>query len=161
MKAVFDTSPLILLDYLGYVSYLPRFFRVFIPPRVAAELTVHPGDYGAVVPSLPWVTQQAPNPATLQRVQDELAADPGEEAAIALALDLSSLVVVDELKARKYADHLGLTITGTLGIILLIQRSGLAERSLEEELDLLEARCMWMSSALKRRVLERIAPKNH
>jgi predicted nucleic acid-binding protein len=87
-KAVFDTSPLILLDFLGYASLLPGLYEAFIPPRVAEELTVRPGDAGSKLPEEPWVHQQAPNPLTLERVSRELAADPGEESAVALAVGL-------------------------------------------------------------------------
>jgi predicted nucleic acid-binding protein len=150
-------SPLILLDFLGYASLLPGLYEVFIPPRVAEELTVRPGDAGSKLPEEPWVHQQAPNPLTLERVSRELATDPGEESAVALAVDLSALVVLDELKARAYARRLKLPLTGTLGIVVRLHRLGLNIRPLETELDQLEARGMWMTPDLRRDVLKRMA----
>jgi predicted nucleic acid-binding protein len=45
--------------------------------------------------------------------------DPGEAAAIALARRLNSdLLIIDDLAARRVARRLGLTITGTVGVVL-------------------------------------------
>jgi predicted nucleic acid-binding protein len=90
-------------------------------------------------------------------VSRELAADPGEESAVALAVDLSALVVLDELRARAYARQLKLPLTGTLGIIIRLHRLGRSIRPLEEELERLEARGMWMTPDLRREVLKRMA----
>jgi hypothetical protein len=79
IEAVFDTSPLILLDCLSYTALLPRLYHVFILPQVAVELAAKPGDPGSQLPKEPWVEQQAPDRATLTKVRAELAADPGEE----------------------------------------------------------------------------------
>lgn len=49
----------------------------------------------------------------------ELQIDKGESSAIALALEIpESTLILDDFKARKIADKLGLTYTGTLGVIL-------------------------------------------
>ncbi len=153
IEAVFNASPLILLDFLNYAALLPRLYHVLIPPQVAMELAAKLGDPGSLMPKEPWVEQQAPDPATLQKVSGELAADPGEEGAIALALDRSALVVLDDLKARRYARHMNLHLTGTLGILLRIHHLGLASLPLKAELEALEARGMHVSAALKRKVL--------
>jgi uncharacterized protein len=150
--AVFDTSPLVFLDALGYVPLLPKLFnRMLIPPAVAEELLALPGEAGSTVPQL--LEQQAPNPETLKRVRSELAADPGEEEAITLALDLGSWVVMDERPGRSYAETLGMKLTGTLGIILRLHRLGLALRSPGAELELLDKRGMRLSPALRKAIL--------
>ncbi|MEO7834735.1 MAG: DUF3368 domain-containing protein, partial [Ginsengibacter sp.] len=49
----------------------------------------------------------------------ELEVDAGEASAFALTLEYSSsLLIIDDLKARKLADKLLLNYTGTLGVIL-------------------------------------------
>ncbi len=55
----------------------------------------------------------------------ETSFDKGEAIAIALALEKeNSLLIIDELKGRKFAKRLGLTITGTLGILAQAKKSG-------------------------------------
>ncbi len=77
----------------------------------------------------------------------------GEVEALALALDLSSTVIIDDLRARKYAHRLGLPFTGTLGVLLILHQRGQGLRTMAEDIDLLEARGMWIADELKRKVL--------
>ena len=80
------------------------------------------------MPRREWVELRRPNANTLIRVRKELLVDPGEEEVIALVLDLTQatgtaiLVVLDDLKARRYAQGIGLPLTGTLGVLLRIHR---------------------------------------
>lgn len=50
----------------------------------------------------------------------------GEIEAIVLAKEINAnLVIIDDFLARKYAQYLGLTITGTLGVIVKAKQKGL------------------------------------
>ena len=52
--------------------------------------------------------------------------DKGESSAIALALETpNSLVILDDYKARKIANKLGLNLTGTIGVIVKAKLKGL------------------------------------
>ena len=52
--------------------------------------------------------------------------DKGEASAIALALETAdNIVILDDWKARKLAERLGLTVTGTLGVIIRAKNNGL------------------------------------
>lgn len=52
--------------------------------------------------------------------------DKGEASAIALALETSECtIIIDDWKARKLAEHLGLNVTGTIGIIIKAKNSNL------------------------------------
>jgi len=52
--------------------------------------------------------------------------DPGEASAIAFALDLENvLLILDDLKGRKEAERLGLTFTGTLGVLFKAKKQGI------------------------------------
>lgn len=50
----------------------------------------------------------------------------GETASIALALKLGATVVLDDRKARRYASARGLEVVETLGLLMLVHRSGRA-----------------------------------
>jgi len=52
--------------------------------------------------------------------------DKGEASAIALALETSdNIIVLDDWKARKLAERLGLSVTGTLGVIIKAKNIGI------------------------------------
>jgi len=64
-----------------------------------------------------------PNP---QHVAVYIGLDQGEAEVLALAeAHPPRLVVIDELRGRRYAQRLGLPLTGTLGILLLAKERGL------------------------------------
>lgn len=154
--AVFDASPLIFLDRLGYVSSLRELYRVVLPEAVARELLVRPRSPGGDIPGQPWVERLTPAANSFRHVRAETpAVDPGETAAIALALDLSALVVLDDRRARRRALRAGLRITGTLGILIVMHRSGLTVRDIESDVALLERAGMRISPTLRRDVLGR------
>jgi len=151
--AIFDASPLVFLDTLSYTDLLPGLFHVVIPSQVALELRGKRGAPGSSVPDRSWVNVQAPKASTLERVVRELGAGAGENAAIALGVELGATVVLDDQKARRYARTSGLLVVGTLGVLVLIHRTGRAKRVPEEEFGLLEAHGMWLSERIKVGVL--------
>jgi predicted nucleic acid-binding protein len=112
-----DTSCLILLDTIHQLELLPQLFDMVITtPEVAAE-------YGRALPE--WLKLHIVRNLSLQ--QDFAAmVDAGEASAIALAREIESdYIVIDDLQARKLAIKLGLTVIGTLGILLKAKQSGL------------------------------------
>ncbi|MDX5895282.1 DUF3368 domain-containing protein [Rubrobacter radiotolerans] len=152
--AVFNTSPLIFLDSLGYVPLLRRLYRVVLPVAVSEELSARPGLAGSGVVSSEWVERRAPSAEVVRRVRREPpAVGGGETEVIALGLELSCPVVLDDRKARLRARRAGLEITGTLGVLLRLHRLGLASRGIEEDLELLEEADMRISPELRRAVL--------
>lgn len=52
--------------------------------------------------------------------------DKGEASAIALVLETSEhIIILDDWKARKLAERLGLSVTGTLGVIIRAKKKGI------------------------------------
>lgn len=153
--AVFDTSSLIFLDLLGYIPLLQQLYQVVVPEAVSEELSAYPGSPGCGVVSLGWVVHRAPGPESGHRVRSEPpTVRRGEREVIALGLELSCPVVLDDRKARLRARRAGLEITGTLGVLLRLNRIGLASRGIEEDLRLLEEAGMRSSPDLRRTVIE-------
>jgi predicted nucleic acid-binding protein len=152
--AVFDASPLVFFDVLGYAGSLPELHRVFVPPAVIEELVALPGEPGSSLPAEEWVKRRAPGAETLRKVESEMTEGRGEKEAIALALELSALIVLDDKRARNYARRVGLRLTGTLGVLLRLHRLNLASRGLEEDLRLLEEADMRITRELRRMVLD-------
>ena len=112
-----DTSCLILLYKIDSLNLLERLFTTVITTQTVAD------EFGENLPK--WIIIQNPKDRKNQRVLEALL-DKGEASAIALALEQSNcLLIIDELKGRKLAKQLGLTITGTLGVLAEAKISGL------------------------------------
>lgn len=111
-----DTSCLILLDKIGELHLLQKLFGEVVTTQIVAD------EFGGYLPS--WVRIQNPEEKSSQLIL-EATLDPGEASAIALALEMENcLLIIDESKGRKLARHLGLTITGTLGVLVQAKRNG-------------------------------------
>ena len=112
-----DTSYLILLDKIGELEILNKLFGTIITtPEVAIE-------FGQPLPS--WVEIQQPSDKNYQSII-EASVDKGEASAIALAIELNDcLLIIDDLKGRKFANQIGLTIIGTIGVIVDAKLAGI------------------------------------
>ena len=104
-----DTSCFILLEKINALDILHQLFpTIYTTPEIAKE-------YGSPLPN--WIIIRAAN----QSLQEEFSqyVDSGEASAIALASEIScDCIILDDLAARKLAKKLGLTIMGTLGVLL-------------------------------------------
>lgn len=155
-SAVFDTSPLVFLDTLDYLDVIADLFGVVVTTQVVTELSYKPDAPGSRVLERSWLSVQNPKAETLEQVRRELGAGAGESASIALGIELNAAVVLDDLKARRYARERDLEVVGTLGILVLIHRTGWASRVPQAEFSLLEAHGMWLSERIKGSVLREL-----
>ena len=105
-----DTSCLILLNKIDSLHLLHQLFdTIIITPEVAKE-------FGLQLPF--WIEIHATSFLTEQQ-EFEMILDKGESSAIALALELKNcLLIIDELKGRRFAQQHGISVIGTLGIII-------------------------------------------
>ena len=112
-----DTSCLIILTKIGELELLKRLYgQITTTSDIAAE-------YGEQLPV--WVEIMNATDKSKQLLL-ELQIDKGESSAIALALEIpDSTIILDDHKARKIANQLGLTYTGTIGIIVKSKLEGL------------------------------------
>ena len=112
-----DASGLILLQKIGELDLLRRLYgAVVTTPVVAAE-------YGLLLP--PWIRLEAAADVERQELLAEQV-DAGEASAIALALERPGwTLILDDYKARKLAERLGLSLTGTFGLLLRAKQRGL------------------------------------
>jgi len=112
-----DTSCLIILTKIGALDLLYQLYKkVTITQDIQLE-------YGDKLPD--WIK--------IKRVKDqyrqqllEMHIDRGEASAIALAMETAkSIVILDDYKARKVAELLGISVTGTVGVIIKAKNSGI------------------------------------
>ena len=112
-----DTSCLIILAKIGELDLLRQlYFKVTITQEILLE-------YGEHLPD--WIeVQQAKDHYRQQLLEMQI--DKGEASAIALALETrENILILDDWKARILAERLGLTVTGTLGVIIRAKNSGI------------------------------------
>ncbi|MCU0335918.1 MAG: DUF3368 domain-containing protein [Chitinophagaceae bacterium] len=112
-----DTSCFIILGKINELDLLKKLYGQII---TTIDIAV---EYGETLPE--WVEIVEVKDKSKQKLL-ELQIDKGESSAIALALETpDSTIIIDDRKARKVADKLGLTYTGTIGIIIKAKLTGL------------------------------------
>lgn len=125
-----DSSPLIGLARIGQLGLLPQLAkRVLTPAAVHAEVTVARANApGAIeVAAQAWIEVQDADPVVVAPLL--ILVGRGEAEAIALAQrEPSAVLLVDDLRARKLAQRLGLRRMGTVALLGQAKREGLIPR---------------------------------
>ena len=131
---------------------------VVLPPAVWREVVQEgAGRVGAKeVEAAQWITVQAVSQQGLARTLQRILED-GEAEAIALAHEIKAdVVLLDERDARREAVRLGLSVLGTIGILVWAKRSRLLS-SLKDALDALRTKAGFrIAPALYDRVLREV-----
>lgn len=139
---VVDSTCLIGLERIGQLHLLPELFEpVLAPPEVVREFGASPH----------WLRVQAP---AAQALVDALGmlVDSGEAEAMALARDLGTMIVLDDLRARGVGQRMDLHVLGTLGILIRAKRAGLI-KAIRPQVDALEEQGFYIGAALRREAL--------
>ena len=140
-----DTSCLIHLERIDRLDLLRSLYDdIRIPPAVRDE-------YGGV----PEGMEVTPVSSTALVQLLRRTVDAGEAELIALSTETDEAhLILDDRAARREADDLGLTVIGTVGLVLRAKREGHipAARPL---LDALRGTGFWMADALYERALAR------
>jgi predicted nucleic acid-binding protein len=128
MIVVADAGPIHYLVLIGAVDVLqPLFSRVLVPQTVVDELQ----EAAAPAAVRRWIAQPPawleirPDPPS-DRTMEFL--DPGERAAISLAISLSAeRLLIDDWDGREEAARRHLLVTGTLGVLADAHLAGLID----------------------------------
>jgi predicted nucleic acid-binding protein len=141
-----DTSCLILLDKIGELNLLNKLFgQIIITQDIAHEFKKELPD---------WFTIVEPTNKTYQKIL-EASLDKGEASAIAFAIEQTDcLLIIDDYKGRKYAEQLGIKITGTLGVIIDSKLSGHI-KSVKPMLDKIKKTDFRLTAELEKKTLEK------
>ena len=141
---VFDASPLIALHQIGHLA-LPRslFDQSLVPSTVAGEVAPSVG-------TLPdWIDVR--DDFVVLELPQTL--DAGELAAISLAVQISAdVVALDDLAGGMMAADLGLTTTGSLGLLVKAKAAGLIDE-VRPLMDAMIAHGLYASDTLYRQIL--------
>jgi predicted nucleic acid-binding protein len=153
-EAISNTSPLLYLYRIQALHLLPALFEeVWTPGAVVRELGVG-NEKGHDVPEVSaygWLRVIDPRSVPSEWLSSDLG--PGELAALALALENpGKIVLLDDALARHVADAAGLTVWGTLRVLLEGKSLGLIG-AITPSVDKLSEAGMRISPSIRQRVL--------
>ncbi len=144
-----DSSPLIGLARIGHLSLLPRLARRIVAPRsVWDEVTAARADApgAADVAAQPWIEVLEADPPDVAPLL--ILVGRGEAEAIALAQrEPAAVLLMDDLRARKLAERLGLRRMGTVALLGQARRENLIPK-LKPALDALVANGIFIAPKL-------------
>ncbi|MBC7643434.1 MAG: DUF3368 domain-containing protein [Flavobacterium sp.] len=114
-----DTSCFIILSKINELNLLQNLYEQVI---TTSDIAI---EFGETLPN--WVKIKSISNKNYQEIL-ELQIDKGESSAIALALETENcIIILDDYKARKIAQKLSISVTGTIGIIIKAKQIGLIE----------------------------------
>ena len=129
-RVVVNSTPLIVLSKIGHLDLLRKLYaEVYIPQAVFDEVTAKADSACAALSTqLDWIhVCKIRNEAERRMYQAKLHAGEVEVMILAQEPPRADLLVIDDNAAKKTAKFLGLTVTGTLGVILKAKRLGYIE----------------------------------
>jgi uncharacterized protein len=137
-----DSTCLIGLERIQELEILPGLFEpIVIPQQVHREFGV----------TMPWLHVETPlNTALVTSLK--LVVDDGEAEAIALAYEKGRRIILDGRHARKAAQGLGVTMIGTVGVLVQARQQGLIPR-LKPLIEKLAKNNFYISDELKEETL--------
>jgi uncharacterized protein len=124
-EVVTNTSPLLYLHQLGSIALLGSLYpKVLVPKSVVEELHVGrtSGHDVPTVAALSWAEVVSSPTLALLALATDLG--KGEAEAIAIAHERNALLILDDALARRHAKLIGVTVTGTLGVLLKAKSEG-------------------------------------
>ena len=151
---VADSSPLIGLARIGQLDLLRALnWKPIMPPAVREEVTLFdleaPG--AAAVRQASWIEIGTPDPGEVEALG--ILVDRGEAEAIALAQSLpGSTLLIDDARARRVAERLGIRRIGTVGLLRRAKQAGLIA-AIKPALDALMANGIYIHRSLIEAVL--------
>lgn len=127
-KAIIDTSVLIALERINILDVLCSIYsHIILPEAVVSE-------FGT--PSLDCYSSEKVKSPMVRLLVSDLNLGRGEAESIALASEIGLRLVLDDLKARKVAENLGLKVTGTIGILLKAESLALIDSAYDKAKEL-------------------------
>jgi predicted nucleic acid-binding protein len=151
---VINTSPVLALTAAGHLDLLPDLFsKVTVPYEVVREIEAGGLTQFALEEfrAASWLDKR-PTPVSVPPLLRSTL-DPGEASVVALAAsEHIATVAIDETVGRRIARLHGLTVTGSLGILIQAKQQGAAV-SLRAAIARMRQRGIWLSEALERECL--------
>ncbi|MBI5374193.1 MAG: DUF3368 domain-containing protein [Candidatus Schekmanbacteria bacterium] len=166
MKAVFDSTPLILLAKISKFELLKKLFsEIHIPRQVYDDVVVmgkgKPGEKELKAAKGNWINVDTVfHRGAVEKIKGTYKLHPGESEAIVLASELKAkFFFTDDESARKAAisvfENTGTEISGTIGILDFGKKAGLiSKQEYKDSIRLLKERGYYLSEKLYQKILK-------
>ena len=145
-EIVINTSPIIaLVAALGDLRVLQIYQQAWVPVEVSQEIAAGGAAQFALAEfeAAHWLQKRTQPLSIAPTLLNTL--DRGEAAVVQLALNQQiQTVVIDEAAGRRVARLNGLSVTGSIGILLRAKNEGY-QFSMQEAIDRMKARGIWLS----------------
>lgn len=125
-KVIVNSTPIIALAKAGKLDVLKAMYgQVIIPEAVFNEVTAKDDSAKAMLlKNNDWIKVKSIK-NTAEKIMFRARLHDGEVEVMILARELDAdLVVIDDYAARKTAEYIGLTLTGTIGILIKAKQNG-------------------------------------
>lgn len=127
-RVIVNSTPLIVLSNINYLHLLKDLYKdIYIPQAVYDEVTAkNDSACQQIKNNLNWIHICKIQDQSQKRMYQAKLHD-GEVEVMILAQENQNkvLVIIDDNSAKKTAKYLGLTVTGSLGVILKAKKQGL------------------------------------
>ena len=152
-KVVVNTTPLIALSEIGKLDILKKLYgEIFIPDAVLNEVKTEPA-FSEVRNFADWIHVEGVQDRSQEKIfRSRLHAGEVEVMLLALQSD-ADLVILDDMLARKTAKYMGLTVSGTLGVLLKAKERGIITK-VEPVMEELIQNGLYVSKDIQRSVLK-------
>lgn len=160
MTVVSDTTPIISLLKINHLDLLRDLFGdVLIPESVFFELTANPVFQKEIeiIKNCDFLRLVViDNQSAVTEIRNSTGLDLGESEAIVFARDNNAdLLLMDEVKGRRIATEMGLSISGTIGVLIAAYNAGMITKAeIMKCADILRSNNRHISEKLYKQLLE-------
>lgn len=152
-KVIVNSTPIIALSKAGRLHLLKELYgQISIPTAVKEEVTRKNDSVKAELESCDWIHVEPIMDSTSKSMYKAKLHD-GEVEVMILAQEHEGdhLVIIDDGPARRTAEYLGLTLTGTIGVLIKAKGKGLIG-AVMPVISIMEKQGIYFSDDLKARV---------
>lgn len=152
-KVIVNSTPIIALSKAGRLHLLKELYgQISIPTAVKEEVTRKNDSVKAELESCDWIHVEPITDSTSKNMYKAKLHD-GEVEVMILAQEHEGdhLVIIDDGPARRTAEYLGLTMTGTIGVLIKAKGKGLIG-AVMPVISIMEKQGIYFSDDLKARV---------
>lgn len=154
-RVIVNSTPLIVLCGIGKLNVLREMYHeVYIPRAVYQEVIVKEDSACMQLKAgAKWIHVETIRDCAEKKMYKAKLHDGEVEVMILAQESNADLVIIDDNAAKKTAKYLGLTVTGTLGVLLKAKKQGIVEK-ISPLLSEIKRNGFYIDSALEAIVLE-------
>lgn len=155
-RVIVNSTPLIALCNAGLLKLLKEIYGTITIPRAVFDEVTAKQDSACtqIKDNLDWITvEEIKDIADRKMYKAKLHAGEVDVMILAQSDPAADLVIIDDNAAKKTAKYLGLTVTGTLGVLLKAKRCGVIS-SVKDAICKIQSNGFYINDRIVKLVLE-------